>query len=80
MISGILRHGMPIVNVKELIESLNFSEEHINTWKNGVIRMLKRYIKDGEVGKGKCEVCGSENLAYSEGCLVCKDCGGSKCS
>lgn len=80
LISGILRHGMPIVYVYELIDSLNFKEDYINTWKNGVGRVIKKYIKDGEKGKGGCPNCGStEGLHYVEGCLVCKSCGSSKC-
>jgi ribonucleotide reductase alpha subunit len=78
--SGILRHGMPIIKVYELIESLNFREESINTWKNGVIRVIKKYIKDGEKGRGKCQECGSENFVFKEGCLMCINCGWSKCS
>ena len=79
-ISGVLRHGMPIVYVYELIDSLNFKEDHINTWKNGVGRVIKKYIKDGEKGKGCCPNCGScDGLHYVEGCLVCKSCGNSKC-
>ena len=47
LISGILRHGMPIPNVVELIGKLNFDVDSITTWSNGVARALKRYIKDG---------------------------------
>jgi ribonucleoside-diphosphate reductase alpha chain len=78
-ISAVLRHGMPIVYTWELIDSLNFKEDYINTWKNGVARVIKRYIKDGEKGKGKCSECGSENLQFIEGCLTCKGCGSAKC-
>jgi ribonucleoside-diphosphate reductase alpha chain len=78
-ISAVLRHGMPLVYAYELIDSLNFKEDNINTWKNGVARTIKKYIKDGENGKGKCLNCGSEVLVYQEGCLVCKNCGSSKC-
>lgn len=78
-ISAVLRHGMPVSKAYELIESLNFRENHINTWKNGVARVIKRYIKDGERGKGKCPICGSEHLEYKEGCLTCLSCGYSKC-
>jgi len=78
-ISGVLRHRMPLVYVYDLIDSLTFSEDHINTWKNGVGRVIKRYIKDGEKGTGVCPDCGSDNLIYKEGCLTCMSCGNSKC-
>ena len=79
LISGILRHGMPLIYVYELIDSLNFKEDYINTWKNGIVRIVKKYIKDGEKGKGKCPDCGSEHLEFKEGCLTCQACGNSKC-
>ena len=80
LISGTLRHGMPIEKVVELINSLQLDSESINTWKNGVARALKRFIADGtEAGKEKCLNCNSKNLIYQEGCLTCKDCGSSKC-
>ncbi|EOR93446.1 Ribonucleotide reductase of class II (coenzyme B12-dependent) [Arcticibacter svalbardensis MN12-7] len=79
LISSTLRHGMPIVKVVELINSLQL-DESINTWKNGVARALKRYVPDGtEAKKQKCQNCNSTNLMYQEGCLTCKDCGSSKC-
>ena len=79
LISGIMRHGMPILKQYELIDSLNFSQDYINTWKNGVARTIKRYIRDGEKGRGRCTECGSEDLVFQEGCLICKACGSSKC-
>lgn len=79
LISSVLRHGMPIVYVLDLIQSLNLNDEHLNTWKNGVARVIKRYIQDGLKGNGKCPSCGSENLEYKEGCLTCVSCGNSKC-
>jgi ribonucleoside-diphosphate reductase alpha chain len=78
-ISGVMRHRMPLVYIYDLIDSLTFSEDHINTWKNGVGRVIKRYIKDGEKGTGVCPNCGSDNLIYKEGCLACMSCGNSKC-
>ena len=81
LISGVLRNGMPIVDVLNLVQGLELDSESINTWKNGVERALKRYIPDGtrdESGK-KCGKCGGANLIYQEGCLVCLDCGYSKC-
>ena len=79
LISGILRHGMPLVYVYHLIDSLTFKEDNINTWKNGVARVVKRYIRDGEKAKGNCQDCGSDLLAFKEGCLTCLSCGSSKC-
>lgn len=81
LISGVLRNGMPIVDVVNLVSGLQLDSEAINTWKNGVERALKRYIPDGtkdESGR-KCEKCGSHELVYQEGCLVCMACGFSKC-
>ncbi|MCC8424363.1 adenosylcobalamin-dependent ribonucleoside-diphosphate reductase [Mucilaginibacter sp. UR6-11] len=79
LISGTLRHGMPIEKVVDLVGSLQL-DEAINTWKNGVARALKKYIPDGtEVKKQVCQNCNSTNLQYQEGCLNCKDCGSSKC-
>lgn len=80
LISGTLRHGMPIENVVELINRLELDSESINTWKAGVARALKRYIPDGtEVDGKKCSNCGSDQVVYQEGCLICKNCGNSKC-
>ena len=81
LISGVLRHGMPLVDVINIINGLQLDSEAINTWKNGVERALKRFIPDGtkdDTGK-KCTKCESNSLVYQEGCLVCMDCGYSKC-
>ena len=79
LISGVLRHEMPIQDVVTLVQSLKLDSESINNWKNGVERALKKYIPNGTKAKGKCGECGSDNLIYQEGCLICKDCGSSKC-
>ncbi len=79
LISGVLRYRMPIGNVIKLVGSLQLKSESINTWKNGVERALKKYIVDGTEAKGqKCPVCGG-TLVYQEGCLICKNCGASRC-
>ncbi|MBW6490633.1 MAG: adenosylcobalamin-dependent ribonucleoside-diphosphate reductase [Lentimicrobium sp.] len=83
LISGILRHGMPLPFLVNLIQNLNFDNDSITTWKNGVVRSLKRYIPDGtSVGaKDTCPSCGEKNaLVFKEGCMTCKSCGHSKCS
>ncbi|MBW8332961.1 MAG: adenosylcobalamin-dependent ribonucleoside-diphosphate reductase [Prolixibacteraceae bacterium] len=80
LISGILRHGMPIHKVVDTVTSLQFDNETINSWKAGVARALKKYIPDGTAAAGAvCEECASHNVIYQEGCLTCPDCGSSKC-
>lgn len=81
LFSSVLRHGMPIADVVNLVASLQLDSDTINTWKNGVERALKKYIpNDTRVKKGKtCSECGSDNLIYQEGCLKCTACGSSKC-
>ena len=81
LISGVLRHGMPINYIVDLVSDLSLYDDNINTWKNGVARALKRYIPDGTVAADKkCPSCGDPNgLIYEEGCLNCKSCGHSKC-
>ena len=79
LISGMLRHGMPLQFVVNSVQDLNWEEDHINTWKNGIARALKKFIADGEAEGAKCKECGSENVVFQEGCLTCKDCGSSKC-
>ena len=80
LISGVLRNGMPIVDVVSLISGLHLNSSTINTWKNGVERALHRYIPNGTKPKNDvCPECQQESLIYQEGCLVCTSCGHSKC-
>lgn len=80
LISGVLRYRMPLTNVIKLVGQLQLDSESINTWKNGVTRALKKYISDGTEATGqKCPNCGCESLVYQEGCLICKNCGSSRC-
>ena len=80
LISGVLRYGMPIDQVIKLVQGMELNSESINTWKNGVDRALKKYLPNGMEAKGqKCPNCGLETLIYQEGCLICTNCGASKC-
>ncbi len=80
LISGTLRHGMPINKVVELVTSLQLDNETITSWKVGVVRALKKYIPSGTKAEGiKCEECNSDDVVYQEGCLTCASCGWSKC-
>lgn len=80
LISGVLRYGMPIDQVIKLVQGMELNNESINTWKNGVERALKKYLPNGMEAKGqKCPNCGQETLVYQEGCLICTNCGASRC-
>ncbi len=76
LISGVLRYRMPIQNVIKMVRSLQLDGDGINTWKNGVVRALNKYVKDGTEAKGQlCPSCGKETLVYKDGNLVCTECG-----
>jgi ribonucleoside-diphosphate reductase alpha chain len=80
LISGVLRHGMPLPYVVEMVSGLNLADQTLNTWKNGVARALKQYIPDGtKATQTECPKCYQDTLVYEEGCLTCKNCGHSKC-
>lgn len=83
LISGILRHGMPLTSVVDLVQKLSLDSESINSWKSGVERALKKFIPDGTevIAKAACEKCGQTGtMRYQEGCPVCTNCGFTKCS
>ena len=80
LISGVLRYGMPIAQVLKLVASLELDNKSINTWKMGVERALKKYLPNGTKLSGQtCPNCGQESLVYQEGCLICTNCGTSRC-
>lgn len=81
LISGVLRHGMPIVQVVDMVEGLNAEDDYINTWKNGIVRALKQFVPDGaKAANSECPSCHDhDGLIYREGCLICKSCGYSHC-
>lgn len=82
LISGILRHGMPLLFVVNVVENLKFeSASPVISWQNGVVRALNKYVPNGTVViKQKCTYCGaSDSLVYKEGCQICSSCGVSRC-
>jgi ribonucleoside-diphosphate reductase alpha chain len=80
LISGVLRHGMPLTFVVDMVNNLHLNDETLNTWKKGVVRSLKRFIPDGsKPSENDCPECEDGSLIYEEGCLNCKTCGHSKC-
>tara|TARA_R110002126_G_scaffold88759_5_gene212559 strand:+ start:3389 stop:5959 length:2571 start_codon:yes stop_codon:yes gene_type:complete len=79
MISGVLRHGMPLPYVVDLVSSLNLEDDTLTTWKNGVTRVIKKFIPDGTKSDNKCPNCEQDSLVFQEGCLTCSNCGHAKC-
>lgn len=81
MLSSVLRYNMPMNYVFHLVDSLDLKEDGINSWKSGVKRALKKFIKDGTTVVGsndRCPDCG-EKLIFQDGCVLCPNCGYSKC-
>ena len=81
MLSSVLRYNMPMNYVFHLVDSLDLKEDGINSWKSGVKRALKKFIKDGTTVVGsndRCPDCG-EKLIFQDGCVLCPNCGFSKC-
>lgn len=80
-ISGVLRHGMPLPSLVNLVDSLSLGGDHIVTWKAGVKRMLKKYIQtDGEgMELSICPSCGQKTVYRQENCEKCLSCTYSKC-
>lgn len=79
LISGLLRHHMPIPYIVKVISSLKLDDSTINTWKNGVVRVLRKFEDSAEIEGEKCPECGGR-LVREGGCIHCVDCGYSKCS
>lgn len=81
LVSGVLRHGMPIEFVVEMVNNIKLNQDSLNTWTSGVGRILKKFIQDGtKASDSKCTECGDpDGVRYQEGCLVCVSCSTSKC-
>lgn len=81
LISGVLRHGMPLAYVVDMVDDLHLETASLNNWKNGVVRSLRKFIADGtKPSHNTCPACKTDNLVYQEGCLHCKNCGHSECN
>lgn len=76
MISTALRHG---TSPKYIVDQLDKSAESIGGFNKALVRVLKKYIVDGDEATGGCPECGGE-LIYAEGCKSCgSGCGYSAC-
>jgi len=76
--SLMLRHR---IHPKYIVFQAEEEPGSIVAFNKAIARTLKKYLTEEDlksVGK-VCKECGSENLAIQEGCLVCLNCGSSKC-
>jgi len=77
-ISMALRHGTPLQFViDQLNKDTNFAD-----CERSISRVLKKYLIDGEeviTGEKQCNECNGK-LVFRDGCVVCQECGWSKCS
>ena len=77
MTSTSMRHGVPL---KFIVEQLSKSSDGISSLTSAAARVLKKYIKSGEVVTGiVCPQCGAEVVYDNTGCNSCTKCDWSKC-
>jgi len=78
MVSTSMRHGVPL---KFIVEQLSKSSEDISSLTAAASRVLKKYIKEGEIVTGVvCPQCGGEVVYDETGCNKCTKCDWSKCN
>jgi ribonucleoside-diphosphate reductase alpha chain len=78
VVSTSMRHGVPI---KFLVEQLSKSAEDLSSLTGAASRVLKKYIKAGEIATGiLCPQCGSEVIYNETGCTSCTSCAWEKCN
>ena len=76
MISTALRHG---ADVSFIVHQLEKTRGDLTGVAKALVRVLKKYVKEGcSVTGEECPACKSD-LTRSEGCVSCKNCGWSKC-
>ena len=77
MISTSLRHGSDISFV---VHQLEKTKGDLLSFAKVLARGLKKYIKDGTKVHGEeCPSCGGHNVERGDGCVICRDCGWTKC-
>jgi len=79
LLSLSLRHGAPINYVVEQMQKEQDSD--MFSFARSISRVLKQYVPDGTKATGQktCPECNSTSLIYQDGCVICSDCGNSKC-
>lgn len=75
MISMALRHRTPL---KFVIKTLDKTKPIAGSFTHRLIKILSKYVPDGEDSGQKCPDCGGV-LIFENGCVHCRDCGWSRC-
>lgn len=75
-VSMLMRHGVKMDYIVEQVEKADIT---ITDFSNVVNRVLRQYTTEEYTSTVDCDKCNGENVHYVEGCLVCKECGMSKC-
>ena len=75
MVSGLLRHRTPLQFVIKMIQKSN---PLVSTVNSKLCKILGKYVENGTEDGSKCPDCG-EHLRFESGCVLCHNCGFSKC-
>lgn len=75
--SKMLSHGVPLWSIIDMCDKML---ENVLGFNKAMGRTLKKYVKSEEVKYFKCGGCGSSDMVFQEGCVLCRSCGVSKCS
>lgn len=75
--SKMLSHGVPLWSIMDMCDKML---ENVLGFNKAMGRIIKKYIKNDEVKFLKCSECGSTKMVFQEGCVLCQNCGQSKCS
>lgn len=73
--SMLLRHG---IDLEFIIKTAKKVNDNITSFSSAMCRVLSKYVKNGESKTEVCPECGS-HLMRESSCLICKNCGWSKC-
>lgn len=77
MLSTAFRHG---ADISFVVHQLEKTEGDLASLSKVLARTLKKYIADGTKVHGEeCPECKQNNIQRDDGCVICKDCGWTKC-
>ena len=76
-ISLLLRHGVKPKSIVQELEAID--NLPVTSFLFQIKKLLGSFIKNGTKVDQLCKNCGSKNVVFQEGCIICLDCGNSKC-